>query len=177
MKRNKLFTTIILGLSFLVLITSCQNKPSQECMELQKANEQLSSNLKMYETTWNDIINKREIDKINETNFDKNITLISSPENIVGIKGFKEYYQNYLTGFSDVKFTIVDAFGQGDKIVKHWNFKGKHTGDFFGIPATGKDVNVDGVTLVKMKDGKIAQEQDFLDNLAFMQQLGIIPRQ
>jgi steroid delta-isomerase-like uncharacterized protein len=165
------------GLFLLVLITGCQNKPSQECIELKAANEQLTSNLKMYEDVWNDIINKREIDKINETNFDKNITLITAPENVVGIQGFKDYYQNYLTGFSEVTFTIVDVFGQDDKIVKHWNFKGKHTGDFFGIPATGKEVNVNGVTLVKMNNGKISQEQDFMDNLEFMQQLGIIPRQ
>uniref|UniRef100_UPI00404B1CDC ester cyclase n=1 Tax=Daejeonella sp. TaxID=2805397 RepID=UPI00404B1CDC len=177
MKIKIFFIPVALGLCLLVLITSCQNKPSQECIELKAANEQLSSNIKMYEDVWNDIINKREIEKINETSFDKNITLISSPENIVGIKGFKDYYQNYLTGFSDVTFTIVDAFGQSDKIVKHWNFKGKHTGVFFGIPATGKVVNVYGVTLVKMKDGKIVQEQDFMDNLEFMQQLEIIPRQ
>lgn len=176
MKGIKLFTSITLGLFLLVLISSCQKKPSQECIELKKANEQLSANLKMYETTWNDIVNKREIDKINETNFDKDVILVTSPANIVGIKGFKAYYQNYLTGFSDVTFTIVDIFGQGDKIVKHWNFKGKHTGDFFGIPATGKVVNVDGVTLVIMKDGKIAQERDFMDNLEFMQQLGVFPR-
>ncbi len=69
----------------------------------------------------------------------------------------------------------MNAFGQGDKIVKHWNFKGNHTGGFFGIPATGNEVNVSGVTLVKMKEGKIAQEQDFMDNLEFMQQLGLIP--
>ena len=56
--------------------------------------------------------------------------------------------------------------------MKHWNFKGTHTGDFFGIPATGKKVDIDGVNLVKMKDGKIAQEQDFMDNLLFNQQLG-----
>ena len=43
------------------------------------------------------------------------------------------------------------------------------------MPATGKSVNVDGVTLVKMKDGKIAQEQDFMDNVIFMGQLGIDP--
>ncbi len=56
--------------------------------------------------------------------------------------------------------------------MKHWNFKGTHTGDFFGIPATRKKVDIDGVNLVKMKDGKIAQEQDFMDNLLFNQQLG-----
>jgi len=36
-------------------------------------------------------------------------------------------------------------------------------------------VDLDGVTLVKMKDGKIAQEQDFMDNMVFMQQLGLDP--
>jgi predicted ester cyclase len=56
--------------------------------------------------------------------------------------------------------------------VKHWNFKGTHTGDFFGIPDTGKKIDIDGVNLVKMKDEKIAQEQDFMDNLLFNQQLG-----
>lgn len=169
MKRTKLFTAATIGIWLLVLITSCKNEPSQECIQLKTANEQLAANLKMYETTWNEIINKGKLDLINETNFDKGITLISSPKNIVGIEAFKAYYKNYLTGFSNITFTIVDAFGQGDKIVKHWNFKGKHTGIFFGIPATGKDVNVDGVTLVKMRNGKIAQEQDFLDNLEFMQ--------
>ena len=72
--------------------------------------------------------------------------MISSPENIVGIENFKAYYQNFTTGFSDIKFTVVDIFGQGNNIVKHWNFKGKHTGDFFGIPATGKSVDIEGVT-------------------------------
>ena len=60
--------------------------------------------------------------------------------------------------------------------MKYWQFKGTHTGTFFGIPATGKDVDVIGATLVTMRDGKIAEEQDFMDNLEFMRQLGIIPR-
>ena len=62
------------------------------------------------------------------------------------------------------------------KLVKHWEFKGKHTGTFFGIPATGKNIDVFGVTIAKLRGGKIAEEQDFMDNLEFMQQLGIIPR-
>ena len=75
------------------------------------------------------------------------------------------------------KSAVKEIFADGDKLVKYWQFKGKHTGPFFGIPATGKDVDVSGVTIAKMKDGKIAEEQDFMDNLEFMQQLGLIPRQ
>ena len=162
MKLTKIFLSGIFALLLSLTIMSCKNEtvnePSAEHLALENAEKELSDNLKMYETVWDDIINKREIDKINETNFDNNITLITAPENVVGIQGFKDYYQNYLTGFSDVTFTLVDVFGQGDKIVKHWNFKGTHTGEFFGIPASGKQVDIDGVTLVKMKDGKIAQE-------------------
>ena len=176
MKKGKFLIFYAIVLVFTIFTSGCKNEPSAELVHLEKANKQLEANLKMYKNTWDEIINKGKIDEINETNFDKDITLISSPENIVGIENFKSYYNNYLTGFSNVTFSIVDVFGQGDKIVKHWNFKGKHTGDFFGIPATGKEVNLDGVTLVQMKDGKIKQEQDFFDNLVFMQQLGLISK-
>jgi len=152
----------LLFFSMAIAMTACSNP-----------NAQIEKDIKMYASTWDEIINHGKLDLINDKNFDKQITLISSPENVVGIENFKAYYSNYLTGFSDIKFTVIDVFGQGNKIIKHWNFKGKHTGNFFGIPATGKTVNVEGVTLVKMKNGKIAQEQDFMDNWVFMQQLGL----
>jgi steroid delta-isomerase-like uncharacterized protein len=135
---------------------------------------QVEKNIEMYEKTWDKVINKGQIDQINSNNFDENIVMVSSPENVVGLEAFKAYYQNFITGFSDIKFTILDAFGQGDKLVKHWNFKGKHSGDFFGMPATGRTVDLEGVTLVKMKNGKIAREHDFMDSMVFMQQLGVI---
>ncbi|AVR45379.1 hypothetical protein C7S20_08910 [Christiangramia fulva] len=138
------------------------------------AQNQVEKNIEMYTATWDNIINKRQIDQINNQNFDENVVMLTSPENIVGIADFKAYYQNFLTGFSDITFDIIDVFGQGNKIVKHWRFNGKHTGDFFGIPPTGNLVDVEGVTLVKMKNGRIAQEQDFMDNMAFMQQLGLV---
>lgn len=133
----------------------------------------VQDNIAMYSQTWDDIINQGNLELINNSNFTDSITLVMSPENIVGIEAFKAYYSNFVTGFSNVEFTMVDVFGQGDKIVKHWHFKGTHSGEFFGMPPTGKDVDLEGTTLVEMKDGKIAKEQDFFDNLTFMQQLGI----
>ena len=147
--------------SLLLCLTSCNDS-------------KVENNIKMYSNVWDEVINNGKLDLINATNFDKDITLISSPENIVGIENFKNYYSNFVTGFSDVKFTMKNVFGQDDNIVKHWSFKGTHSGDFFGIPASGKTVDVEGTTLVKMKDGKIAQEQDFMDNLVFYQQLGLM---
>ena len=57
----------------------------------------------MYTTTWDEIINNGNLDYFNEDNFDTNITLIMSPENVVGIEAAKEFYSNYITGFSDIE--------------------------------------------------------------------------
>ena len=131
-------------------------------------------NIKMYSHVWDEIVNHGKLDMFNDTNFTTNVVMHANPD-ITGIDSARAYYSNYLTGFSDISFTIKDIFGQGNKLVKHWNFKGKHTGDFFGIAPTGRMVDIDGVTLVRMQNGKIAEERDFLDNLDFMNQLGLMP--
>jgi hypothetical protein len=157
-------TVKLLFIAALLVVTACNNP-----------NKQMEADIAMYTTVWDEIINDGNLELINETNFDPEITLISSPENVEGVDAFKDYYSNFTTGFSNPEFSIVSIFGQGDKLVKHWKFKGTHSGNFFGIPATGKSIDVEGTTLVVMKNGRIAQEQDFMDNLVFMSQLGIDP--
>ena len=158
-----------------IAVLSCNPKPSQECIDLNNASSKVESNVSLYSKVWDTAINERDIDIINLDNFDENIKAITADGDIVGIDAFKAYYNNYLTGFSDAEFNIVDVFGQGDKVVKHWNFKGTHDGDFFGIPATGKKIDLIGTTLVLMKGGKIVQEQDFFDNYSLLSQLGLTP--
>lgn len=166
---------IIFIFVLVIAIFSCDPKPSQECIDLVSAESKVKSNVELYSKVWDTAINGRNIEIINLDNFDKDIKAITADGNIEGIDAFKAYYNNYLTGFSDAEFNIVDVFGQGNKIVKHWNFKGTHDGDFFGIPATGKNIDLIGTTLVLMKDGKILQEQDFFDNYSLLSQLGLTP--
>ena len=153
---------------------SCSNSNNDTAKAT--AIDPVAVNIKMYTHVWDEIINNRNLDLFNDSNFTKNVVMHASPSDVVGIDSARAYYANYLTGFSDISFTIKDVFGMGNKLVKHWNFKGTHTGIFFGIPATNKKVDIDGVTLVRMESGKIAEERDFFDNLEFMQQLGLIPR-
>lgn len=145
------------------------------CTSLKK-DTKVEDNIKMYTHVWDEIINKGKLGMFNESNFTKNVVMHASPTDVVGIDSARVYYANYLTGFPDVTFTIKDVFGMEDKLVKHRNFKGTHTGLFFGIAATGKKVDLDGVTFVRMENGKTAEERDFLDYLELMQQLGQIPR-
>ena len=166
---------ILFVLTITVTILMSCNNPKVDTTK-QTTTDSVSANIKMYSHVWDEIINNRKLEMFNDSNFTQNVVMHASPSDVVGIDSARAYYANYLTGFSDVTFTVKDVFGMDNKLVKHWNFKGIHTGVFFGIPATNKKVDIDGVTLVRMENGRIAEERDFLDNLEFMQQLGLIPR-
>lgn len=140
-----------------------------------RSGSHVQANIKKYCSVWDEIVNHGKLELFNDTHFTPQVVLHMSPEDLVGIAPARDYYANFLKGFSSIEFTIIDCFGQGDKLVKHWRFIGKHTGDFFGTPATGKSVNIQGVTLVRMDRGRIAEEQDFFDNLEFNTQLGLAP--
>jgi len=168
----KMKKSIILLLSLVIL--SCSQQPSQECQTLETANVNLEKNIEMYVSVWKNLFEKRDIELINIDSFDPQATVVTAQGDIVGIDAFRAYYNNYLSGFSDAQFEIVDIFGQGDKIVKHWTFKGTHDGEMFGIPATNNTVEISGTTLIWMKDGKILKEQDYFDNHSFLTQLGLL---
>jgi len=171
---NSKHFTLHITIFLLLFIGSLSSQLFAQRTNLKSQDEQMKKDIAMYENVWHEIINEGKIDQINTDHFDQKITMVLSPKNIVGIEGFKAYYQNFLTGFSDIQFTITDIFGQNDNVAKHWRFQGTHTGSFFGMPATGRKIDVNGATIAKMKNGKIAQEQDFMDNMIFMQQLGVL---
>jgi len=132
-----------------------------------------AENVAYYSRIWEVAVNEGRTN-ILDSAYTDDAVLHTVPE-VKGKANCKTYYENYVTGFSDRQFIVKEIFADGDKLVKYWQFKGKHTGSFFGIPATGKTVDVLGVTIAKMKDGKIAEEQDFMDNMVLMQQLGLLP--
>ena len=171
MKQKSGFCNALIAIFAIVILffTACTSH------EKEKADDPVEANIKMYSHVWDEIMNKGKLNMFNDSNFTKDVIMHASPSDVVSIDSARAYYANYLTGFSNIQFTIKDIFGQGDKLVKYWNFKGTHTGIFFGIPVTGKSVSLDGTTLVRMANGKIAEERDFFDNLDFMTQLGLMP--
>ena len=158
----------VLLITFLIFATSCNNQ-SKENKESDSA-IQLERDLEMYQNVWNSFL-AGDTSVVNDKNFTEDIIIVTSEGDLVGIEACLEYYTNYLTGFSEIEWTIVDAFGQGNKLIKHWNFKGTHTGDFFGIPATGNKLNLSGTTLVTMTESKVKKEQDFFDMQSLIDQL------
>tara|TARA_B100000768_G_scaffold181298_1_gene203722 strand:+ start:6655 stop:7158 length:504 start_codon:yes stop_codon:yes gene_type:complete len=165
---NKILTIVAVFFFF-----SCAQN-TDELNKLKADKEYVENNVKMYVSVWESAFAEKNIDLLTSENFQENVTVVTTDGNITGLDDFKAYYANYINGFSDGEFSVINAFAQGENLVKHWNFKGTHDGEFFGIPATNKSLDLSGTTIVKMKDGKILQEEDFFDNYSFMKQLGLI---
>lgn len=160
-KMKKIVVLLLTGLS----ITACVSDADKNAAQSKK-------NVDFYTKVWEQVINEGKVNVL-DTAYAESIVLHTLPE-IKGIKDAKAYYAGFVTGFSNRKFTVKRMFADGENLVKHWQFTGTHTGVFMGIPATGRTVNIEGSTIAKIVDGKIVEEQDFMDNMSFLKQLGLI---
>jgi steroid delta-isomerase-like uncharacterized protein len=151
----------------LVFIAGCQQQTDN-------SNDQVEGNIKMYTNVWDEILNKGNIDMI-DTHFASDYVNKTVSSTVNGQAEAKEFFGAFLTGFSDINFVVDEIFGVDDRIVKIWTFNGTHSGEFSGIPASGNKITLKGVSVARIVDGKIAEELDYMDDLGFLQQLGVIP--
>jgi steroid delta-isomerase-like uncharacterized protein len=91
---------------------------------------------------------------------------------IQGREPFKQFLSMLITAFPDVHVTIEDMIVEGDKVVTRYTYRGTHKGDFMGIPPTGKQVAVTGISITRVANGKALEEWI---NSDLMQQLGVVP--
>jgi steroid delta-isomerase-like uncharacterized protein len=78
-------------------------------------------------------------------------------------------------GFPDFDIIVEDLLAEDDKVVKRWVFRGTHSGEFAGIPPTGKRVTMRGITLYRVARGKVSEIYWNYDVFGLLQQLGAIP--
>ena len=92
-----------------------------------------------------------------------------------GLEGVKELIRTLRTSFPDLHFTIEDQIAEDDKVASKVTIRGTHRGEFMGMPATGKQINISGVSIWRVADGQLVEESVSWDTLGMMQQLGVVP--
>ena len=97
------------------------------------------------------------------------------PEPLRGPDGLRSQAEGYRTAFPDIKITIEDEIAEGDRVVTRWTARGSHQAELFGIPATGKQATVTGITIDRIIDGRIVETRNNWDTFGLLQQLGAIP--
>ena len=88
-----------------------------------------------------------------------------------GREGQRHTCQMVVDGLSKRSTLQDDFLAAGDTVVENWIFQGTHTGDFLGVPATGKQLHVRGIEIWRLENDKIVERWGVVDAAGVMEQL------
>ena len=99
----------------------------------------------------------------------------SQAEPIIGLEANKAFNASLFRGFPDIKHRVEDVIAEGEKVVYRTTLEGTHTGEFLGIPPTGKLTKINDFTLLRIANSKIVEWWYECNLLEVMKQLGLMP--
>jgi predicted ester cyclase len=78
--------------------------------------------------------------------------------------------------FADQRYEVHRLVGEGETVVIECTLHGHHTGEFMGIPPTGREIALRSVHIVRYRDGREIETWALQDRLGLLQQLGVVPQ-
>ncbi len=97
------------------------------------------------------------------------------PESMRGLAGYMNVLGMMRSGFSDVQWSLEETIAEGDKIAARFTMRGTHDGTVFGVPATGRKIEVRAMNFYRLAGGKFVEEYGQPDLLGLLQQIGAVP--
>jgi predicted ester cyclase len=92
-----------------------------------------------------------------------------------GREGWNRNRKQFRSAFPDARWEEQDMIAEGDVVVGRYVMRGTHQGEFFGIPATGKEVVHANIHILRLTDGVIVEHWGHGDELGLLRQLGAMP--
>lgn len=97
------------------------------------------------------------------------------PGTPTGPEGIRALTEPHRRAFPDVRFIIHDQIAEGDKLTTVYTFEATHTGELFGLPPTGKQVRMRGISVYRIADGLMQEGWVQYDLVGLLTQLGAFP--
>ena len=126
-----------------------------------------------FEEVWN----KGRVEAIPEMFADEGIAhgLSDDPASpLRGPAGFLPFHAQFREAFPNIEVVVEDQIAEGDRVATRCSVRGKHAGDSLGFAATGSPVEFTGITITRIKDGKIVEAWNNFDFMKMYKQLGTI---
>lgn len=92
-----------------------------------------------------------------------------------GREANRQFWAAFFTGLSDVTATMEDLVISGDRVVGRFVYRGTHTAELMGIPASGHAVEMRSIDIWRVQDGLFVEHWDELNLLQLFQQMGALP--
>lgn len=95
------------------------------------------------------------------------------PEPVRGRNAFAEHIDGIRTGFPDFHVAVDEMLARDDVLMVQWTVTGTHEGEFEGVPATGKGIEMHGMDKLRIEDGRVREHRIHYDTHGLMAQLGL----
>jgi glyoxylase-like metal-dependent hydrolase (beta-lactamase superfamily II)/predicted ester cyclase len=100
---------------------------------------------------------------------------IASQVDAVGPNGVREYFTELFTAFPDFALTVQTTVAEDDKVAVHWKATATMAGPLWSLEPTGAHVELEGIDLLRVEDGKIVRNDAVPDGMALARQIGLVP--
>ena len=135
----------------------------------------MSQNAELARRFYREVIGEGRLDAVDEICSEDFVEHEEFPGLTADREGVKQFTQLFRGGFPDLHVQVDEVLECGDKIVARVRFRGTHQGEFMGVPASGRPIDVPCIDIVRVVDGKAAEHWGITDAMAMMQQIGAIP--
>lgn len=85
------------------------------------------------------------------------------------------FFSAFLAAFPDIRHLVQDQLSEGDRVATRIVVRGTHQNEMMGIPATGNEIAISAINIVRVDEGKIAEHWVNSDALGMLVQLGVVP--
>jgi steroid delta-isomerase-like uncharacterized protein len=123
-----------------------------------------------------DLINEGDIDGFGELLAEGFVEHEEQPGLAPTKEGVLLFFRSYLAAFPDLHMDVAEILASGDKAVARVRVTGTHNGEFMGMPASGRSVDVQLIDIMRFDGaGLVCEHWGVVDMLSLLQQLGAIP--
>ena len=173
--RNHLWTVPLALLPFFVI--SCQDKAAMGELEKYRAQAAVEEQNRALALRCVDAFQKGDIATLKDIFSPDYVGHFPYVGHILGhttqtYEMVVESPKNYMMGFSDIAIIVDEAMAKGDKVTIRYTAKATYTGADLGLRDVRKKIEISGIAIERMENGKIVEIWDAADAMSFFKQLG-----
>jgi predicted ester cyclase len=88
---------------------------------------------------------------------------------------FERFASGVTNGMPGYTYEIHDQIAQSDVVANRVTSRGVHSGNLAGVPPTGRSIELRGINMFRVRDGRVVEQWVELDMLGLLQQIGAVP--
>jgi predicted ester cyclase len=106
--------------------------------------------------------------------YDPDVVLHGYPGGLQGRDGLRAFHEALWEAFPDARLEVEDLVVESDRAALRYRLQGTHSGPYLGVAPTGLSFDVEGLTLLRLAQGRVVEEWHSPTELAILRQLGAV---